>query len=96
LISKQVGPSEQGQVQGANSSLMAIAGMIGPALFTGAFSWAIGAGLAWHIPGLPFFLAAVLFALAGITALRATRARADTPPLTDAPVPPTSSPTAPT
>ncbi|MFM8910060.1 MAG: TCR/Tet family MFS transporter, partial [Gemmatimonadota bacterium] len=73
LISKQVGPSEQGQVQGANSSLMAIAGMIGPALFTGAFSWAIGAGLQWHIPGVPFFLAAALFALAGVTALRATR-----------------------
>lgn len=73
LISRRVGPSEQGQVQGANSSLMAIAGMIGPALFTGAFSWAIGAGLQWHIPGVPFFLAAALFALAGVTALRATR-----------------------
>ena len=44
LISQRVGPSEQGQVQGANSSIMGIAGMIGPGLFTTVFAWSIREG----------------------------------------------------
>ena len=35
IMSRLVGASEQGQLQGANSSLMALAGLIGPGLFTG-------------------------------------------------------------
>lgn len=73
LMSQRVGPSEQGQVQGANSSLMGIAGMLGPGLFTGAFAWAIRGGVSWHLPGLPFLIASALFALAGIIAWRTTR-----------------------
>ncbi len=73
LISRRVGPSEQGQVQGANSSLTGIAGMIGPALFTASFSFAITPGGAVHLPGLPFLLAAALFGAAGIIAWRASR-----------------------
>lgn len=73
LISQRVGPSEQGRVQGANSSLMGIAGMIGPGLFTAAFAWAIRDGERWHLPGLPFLIAAALFATAGLLAMRTTR-----------------------
>ncbi len=73
LISQRVGPSEQGRVQGANSSLMGIAGMLGPGLFTSAFAWAIRDGARWHLPGFPFLIAAALFALAGVLAWRTTR-----------------------
>jgi len=34
LMSRRVGISEQGQLQGATSSIMGITGMIGPGLFT--------------------------------------------------------------
>ena len=73
LISQRVGPSEQGRVQGANSSLMGIAGMLGPGLFTAAFAWAIRDGARWHLPGLPFLIASALFAMAGALAMRTTR-----------------------
>lgn len=73
LLTKRVGAHEQGQLQGATSSLMGIAGLIGPALFTQSFAWAIRDGVAWHVPGLPFLLAAALFALGGFIAWRATR-----------------------
>ncbi|MCE9602905.1 MAG: TCR/Tet family MFS transporter [Gemmatimonadetes bacterium] len=73
LISQRVGPSEQGQVQGANSSIMGIAGMIGPGLFTTVFAWSIREGAGWHLPGLPFLIASAMFATAGFLALRATR-----------------------
>jgi DHA1 family tetracycline resistance protein-like MFS transporter len=73
LISQRVGPSEQGRVQGANASLMGIAGMLGPALFTASFAWAIRDGARFHLPGLPFLIASALFAMAGLLALRTTR-----------------------
>ena len=44
LMSKCVGPEEQGQLQGANSSLFGIAEMIGPGLFTLTFAYFIAKG----------------------------------------------------
>ena len=46
--------SEQGQLQGANSSSRGITGLIGPAMFTTTFAWLLG----W-LPGAPFLLAAI-------------------------------------
>lgn len=73
LISQRADPSEQGRVQGATSSIMGIAGMIGPGFFTTAFAWAIRDGIGAPLPGLPFLVAAALFALAGLIAWRITR-----------------------
>jgi DHA1 family tetracycline resistance protein-like MFS transporter len=72
LMSRRVGASEQGQLQGANSSLLGVANMLGPGLFTQAFATFIGAGVAWHLPGAAFLLAAVLLLIAAAVALRAT------------------------
>jgi DHA1 family tetracycline resistance protein-like MFS transporter len=57
LMSRRVGPSEQGQLQGANTSLFGVAGMIAPILFTQVFSLSIP-----RLPGAPFWLASVLLA----------------------------------
>lgn len=77
VMSKRVGPSAQGRLQGATSSLMGIAGMLGPALFTLSFAWAIRPTSAIHLPGLPFLIAAALFAAAGVLAMRSTSAASD-------------------
>lgn len=58
-MSKLVDPTQQGQLQGANSCLAGIAGLIGPALFTTTFAEFIRS-----LPGAPFFLAAGLLGLA--------------------------------
>jgi DHA1 family tetracycline resistance protein-like MFS transporter len=50
-----------------------IANLFGPALFTFAFAFAIGGGARWHLPGLPFLIAALLLAAASILAWRVTR-----------------------
>jgi DHA1 family tetracycline resistance protein-like MFS transporter len=63
LMTRRVSPSEQGQLQGANSSLMGLAGLVGPLVFTAAFAHFIGPS-AWHIPGAAFLLAAALLVLA--------------------------------
>jgi DHA1 family tetracycline resistance protein-like MFS transporter len=75
LMSRAVSASEQGMVQGANSSITGIANLLGPGLFTLTFAFAIGAGRDWHQPGAPFLIAMLLLALAAITAWQVTRAR---------------------
>ena len=49
MMSRKVSPSEQGQLQGANSSSRSVAGLLGPAIFTATFAWL----LHW-LPGGPF------------------------------------------
>jgi DHA1 family tetracycline resistance protein-like MFS transporter len=68
LMTRHVGPSEQGQLQGANSSVMGITGLIGPGLFTLTFASFIGPHSDWRAPGAPFLLAALLMALALVLA----------------------------
>ncbi len=64
LMTRRVSPSEQGQLQGANSSLMGISGMVGPYLFTNVFAFAIAKDTGFHFPGLPFVVAALLHVVA--------------------------------
>ena len=73
LMSRLVSASEQGQLQGANSSLMALAGLIGPGLFTQAFARAIAPGAGWQLPGAPFLLAAAMLVAAVVLAWWVTR-----------------------
>jgi DHA1 family tetracycline resistance protein-like MFS transporter len=65
IMSHEIGPSEQGQLQGAVNSLRGIAGLFGPGLFTYIFSMSIGARAPIHLPGMPFFVAAAML-LAGL------------------------------
>ncbi len=60
LMSKRVDHSSQGKLQGAINSVRALTGMIGPLLFTQVFAMAIAPQVKVHIPGAPFFVAALL------------------------------------
>ena len=60
LMSQHVDPSSQGKLQGAINSLRAITGMAGPLLFTQVFAIAISPRYSIHLPGAPYFLAAIL------------------------------------
>ncbi len=75
LMSRRVSASEQGQLQGANSSIQGIANLVGPGIFALLFAYAIGGGRAWHLPGAPFLLAALLLLAAAGLAWHVTRAR---------------------
>lgn len=57
LMSRRVGPSEQGQLQGASTSLLSVAGMVAPIIFTQVFSLSIP-----QLPGSPYWLASALMA----------------------------------
>jgi DHA1 family tetracycline resistance protein-like MFS transporter len=74
IMSRHVSPSEQGQLQGACSSLQAISGLLGPGIFTQAFAFAIADASAAPA-GLPFLIASAMLAVAGAIAWRATARR---------------------
>jgi DHA1 family tetracycline resistance protein-like MFS transporter len=76
LMTRHIGPGEQGALQGANGSVMGIATMIGPSLFAGTFAWFIRDGAWLHMPGAAFLLAAALLAMGALLAARVTAPRA--------------------
>lgn len=73
FMTRRVSPSEQGQLQGANSSVMGLTGVIGPGLFTITFAFFISSGASLNLPGAPFLVSAFLMAAAFVLAARVTR-----------------------
>ena len=73
LMTRQVSPTEQGRLQGSIVSLSSVAGILGPTIFTRAFSDAASRGP--HNPwvGVTFWLAAAMLAAGLLLAWRATR-----------------------
>jgi DHA1 family tetracycline resistance protein-like MFS transporter len=69
LMTRRVGPDEQGQLQGANQSLAGLGSVIGPSLFGLSFAWALRHPAA-HLPGLPLLVAAATSAGCFILSLR--------------------------
>ena len=76
LITQQVGADVQGRIQGALMSLVSLAGIIGPAVFAGAFGLFISGRAPVHAPGAPFLIAAAMLAAAALIAWRYARAPA--------------------
>ena len=68
LMTRRVGVNEQGRLQGATSSLMGIAGLVGPGIYTESYAYFAD----WHhgvyVPGAPFLIAGALLVGAMVTA----------------------------
>ena len=60
LISGQVLPSEQGELQGALTSLMSATAIVGPPLMTQIFAYFTRPGAAVYFPAAPFVAGAIL------------------------------------
>jgi DHA1 family tetracycline resistance protein-like MFS transporter len=72
LMSQHVDPSSQGKLQGAINSLRALTGMVGPLVFTQVFALAISAKASIHVPGAPYYLAALLLMISLLLAMVVT------------------------
>jgi DHA1 family tetracycline resistance protein-like MFS transporter len=70
IISNQVLPSEQGEIQGALTSLTSITSIAGPVIMTGLFSYFTGPTAPVYFPGAPFALGAVLILISAALARR--------------------------
>lgn len=70
LISNQVPPTEQGELQGALTSLVSLTSIIGPLIMNNLFAYATAKDSLFFLPGAPFFLAAFLITISGILAIK--------------------------
>jgi DHA1 family tetracycline resistance protein-like MFS transporter len=68
IISAQVPSNEQGELQGALTSLIAVTSVVGPPLMNGLFSYFSKPSAPIHFPGAPFIAGAVLFGVSIIFA----------------------------
>ena len=66
LMTRRVGEDEQGQLQGANMSVASIAGVMSPLFFGWVYSLSVGEFAVIQMPGLAFYLAAVVLLLAAV------------------------------
>jgi len=85
LVTRQVGPEAQGRIQGALTSLVSLAGIAGPAVYTSVFALFISDHAPVHAPGAPFLLAGSLLLVAWLVAWRYARAPASAPAVEAAP-----------
>lgn len=60
MMSAGVPASEQGELQGAVSSIQSLSAIFGPPLMTGSFAYFSSPGAPVYLPGAPFVLAAIL------------------------------------
>jgi DHA1 family tetracycline resistance protein-like MFS transporter len=72
-MTRLVEPTEQGRLQGALASLVGLASLIGPTVFTQTFATFISTRADLGLPGAPFVLAAVLIFAAMLLAWRTTQ-----------------------
>jgi DHA1 family tetracycline resistance protein-like MFS transporter len=77
LTTQLVKPEQQGQLQGATTSVQSLSQLLGPFLFTLTFAYFIGAQAPLTLPGAPFLLAAALLLLALAIAVRTLAGRTE-------------------
>jgi len=68
IISGHVPPNEQGELQGALTSLMSVTSIIGPLLMTNLFYFFTKKGAPVYFPGVSFLLGAVLMMVSSLLA----------------------------
>jgi DHA1 family tetracycline resistance protein-like MFS transporter len=73
IMTRLVEPTEQGRLQGALASLVGLASLIGPTVFTQTFAVFISERADLGLPGAPFLLAAVLVIAGMLLAWRTTQ-----------------------
>jgi DHA1 family tetracycline resistance protein-like MFS transporter len=73
LMTRRVGRSQQGALQGALSSVQMATGLVGPALFAEVFASFIGSRRPTVFPGAPYLLSAALLVFSFFLALQVTR-----------------------
>ncbi|WP_299547188.1 TCR/Tet family MFS transporter [uncultured Tateyamaria sp.] len=76
IMSKAVGDDEQGELQGALTSIAALAMIVSPMLMTSVFHTFTTPETGVYLPGAPFLLAAVLIAVALMVFVRGARTAA--------------------
>lgn len=75
LISNQVPANEQGELQGALTSLISLTSIVGPLVMNNLFAFSTSKKSPINLPGSPFFLAAILILISSFFAFKTLKKR---------------------
>lgn len=75
IISGNVPPNEQGELQGSLTSVISITSIVGPLVMSNLFAFFTGPIAPFYFPGAPFMLAAILMLLSCFFAYKALRTK---------------------
>ncbi len=75
IISGQVPPNEQGELQGALTSLISVTSIVGPLMMNNLFYFFSRSNAPVYLPGAPFIAGAVLFVLSALFAINTLKHR---------------------
>jgi len=75
VMSKQAGPTAQGELQGANASIASVAAILSPVFMTQTFSYFSTAEAPVLFPGAPYLVSAVLVFCCVLICARAVKAK---------------------
>lgn len=75
IISGQVPPNQQGELQGALTSLMSATSIVGPPLMTNTFAYFTEKAHHVYLPGAPFFLGSAFMLVSALLAYRSLHLR---------------------
>jgi len=73
VMSRQAGPSSQGELQGAVASLSSVAAVLSPLIMTRLFSYYSSSEAPLHFPGMPYLVSGVLVFLCVFIGARAVK-----------------------
>jgi DHA1 family tetracycline resistance protein-like MFS transporter len=76
IISQNVPSNEQGELQGALTSLMSVTSIIGPLMMTYLFAWFTRPNASFKFSGAPFLAAAILMIFSAFLAARSMKKEA--------------------
>ena len=75
IISNEVPANEQGELQGALTSMMSATAIVGPLLMTGLFAYFTKPGAPINFPGAPFLMGAIFTIVSAIFAYKNLKAK---------------------
>ncbi len=73
IISGHIPPNEQGEIQGALTSLVSVTSIIGPLVMTNSFAYFTGPNRPFYFPGISFLIGAIFMLISAILAYRALK-----------------------
>ena len=79
LMSAEIPPAEQGELQGAVASIQSLSAIVGPPLMTTVFARFSAEGAAIHAPGAPFIVSLMFVAVTAMLYFRAQAPRQAVP-----------------
>jgi DHA1 family tetracycline resistance protein-like MFS transporter len=68
ILSGHVPPNEQGELQGALTSMISLTSIIGPLVMTNLFAYFTRPGASVHFSGAPFLLGSILLMISAVVA----------------------------